>query len=72
MSKTVAEPREKDITFSETPEPFDEVNVEYNAVGRTSATAVMVINDERVSAEAALNLTVDFLQDADKMQQPRT
>lgn len=72
MSKTLAEPREKDKTFSITPKCFDEVKVEYNAVGMMRATAVMVINDERTLAVAALNLTVNLRKEADKMQQPRT
>jgi hypothetical protein len=72
MSKTLAEPREKDKTFSKAPKCFDAVKVEYNAVGRMRATAVMVINDERTSAVTVLNLTVNLLKEADKMQQPRT
>jgi hypothetical protein len=49
-----------------------EEKVEYKAVGRIRVMAVIIINDEKVSAMAALNVAVKLSKEAVKMQQPRT
>lgn len=71
MSKTPAEPREKVKIFAVISVLLDEEKVEYKAVGRMRVTAVMIINDEKVSAMALLNLAVKLPKEAVKIQQPR-
>ena len=56
MNRTTAEPREKDKILSPNSENSDDVNVEYKAVGRMRATAVMTISEDKASATAMLNV----------------
>lgn len=65
-------PREKPKICFSMSFGFEVSNVEYNAVGRMRATAVMIINEDKEPDTALLSLRIGACHPAEKKQQPRT
>jgi hypothetical protein len=51
---------------------FEVSNVKYNAVGRTRATAVMIINEDKAPDTALVSSRIGTRYAAEKKQLPRT